>query len=175
MNSADQYKSFISWQCRLRKLSMRELEGRPTQGMSAGLYSTSGGDEQARLNFLILKQDSESVTASFRHIVRKTQDPTERIKSGLRILAERYYQQNKDFSSKFTALFNMKSPMAEALLEAGKCKLKFSQDSISHEFDFDVKMLIETDEAFQATYWHNHLFNAAIPGKVQILEFNPRL
>ena len=29
-------------------------------------------------------------------------------------------------------------------------------------------------EAFQATYWHNHLFNATLPGKVRVFGFNPK-
>jgi len=42
MDLSEQYKRFISWQCRLRKLSMRELGGRPTPGMSAGVHSIPG-------------------------------------------------------------------------------------------------------------------------------------
>jgi len=57
MDTSEQFQSFIAWQCRLRKMSMRELGGRPTAGMSTGVYSVSGGDEQSRMNFLILRKD----------------------------------------------------------------------------------------------------------------------
>jgi hypothetical protein len=53
--------------------------------------------------------------------------------------------------------------------------LKFAQDSIEHGFDFDVRPLNEGDERFQATYWHNRLFNPTLPGNVRVLGFNPRL
>ncbi len=175
MELSEQYRRFISWQCRLRKMSMRELGGRPTPGMSAGVYSNPAGDEKARLIFLILKRETEILTADFRHIVRKSRDPTEWMKNGLQILSEWHYQHDQDFSSQLTALFSLDSVLAGALLQAGQCYLVFIQDSIEHAFDFEVQALADEDPAFQATYWHNHLFNASIPGKVQVLGFNPRL
>ena len=60
---AEQYQRFLSWQCRLRKMSVREQGGRPSTGMSAGVYSISGGEEKSRMNFLIVKQDPELVTS----------------------------------------------------------------------------------------------------------------
>ena len=104
MEPAEQYQRFISWQCRLRKLSVRELAGRPTQGMSAGVHSVSGGEEQSRMNFLILHKDSRARTAEFRHIVRKSRDPSQWIKNGLRILSERHYQDEGQFENELTAL-----------------------------------------------------------------------
>ncbi len=173
LTSAQQYKRFISWQCRLRKSCVRELQGRPTQGMSAGVHSVSGGDEKSRMNFLIVKQESHNVTSEFRHIIRKTQDSTEWVKSGLRILSERHYQDEFNFSNDLTALFNLDSPLAEALTTAGQCRLKFQQDSIDYAFDFKVSELEKEDALFQATYWHNHLFNPSIPGQVCVLSFIP--
>ena len=176
MNTLDEeYKRFIAWQCRLRKMSMRELSGKPSAGMSAAVHSIKGGDEQTRLQFLIVKQEPQDATAEIRHIVRKTTDPAEWVKNGLRILAERHYQDNFNFSSKLTALFSLDSQIAESLKEAGQCHLKFKQDSIEFAFDFDVEELDESDDYHQSTYWHNHLFNPTLPGKVQVLAFEPRL
>jgi len=176
MSSTDeQFKRFISWQCRLRKMSVRELGGRPSVGMSAGLYSIKGGDEQASLQFLIVKQDSKEQSSEFSHIIRKTPDPTEWVKNGLRILSERHYQDDFNFSNQLTALFGLDSLVADSLVEAGQCHLKFKQDSIDYAFDFDVTELSEDDDAYQATYWHNRLFNPTLPGKVRVLGFTPRL
>jgi hypothetical protein len=36
-----------------------------------------------------------------------------------------------------------------------------------------VRALAEDDPAFQGTYWHNALFNAGLPGGVQVLGFQP--
>ena len=91
METAEQYQRFISWQCRLRKMSMRELGGQPTPGMSAGVYSISGADEQSRMNFLIVRKDARTRTDEFRHIVRKSPDSSQWVKNGLRILSELHY------------------------------------------------------------------------------------
>ncbi len=175
MDVAEQYRSFIAWQCRLRKLSMRELGGRPTDGMSAGVHALSGGDEQARINFLINRADPAERTSEFRHIVRKTQDPSQWIKNGLRILAELHYHETDQFTDQLTALFSVDSPTADALLKAGQCRLSFTEGSVENQFEFDVRSLEQDDELFQATYWHNQLFNPTLPGKVHILAFTPRL
>lgn len=175
LTPAESYKRFVSWQCRLRKMSMRELDGRPTPGMSAGVYSISGGEEQSRMNFLIVKRDSEFLNSEFNHIIRKTQDSAERVKNGLRILSERHYQDDFNFSEELTALFGLDSGLANALVMAGKCHLKFAENSIEHEFNFTVRELESQDPEYQATYCHNHLFNPTLPGRVRILGFTPHL
>ena len=175
METAEQYQRFISWQCRLRKMSMRELGGRPTAGMSAGIYSVSGGAEQSRINFLIIRKEPQARTDEFRHIVRKTPDSSEWVKNGLRILSELHYHEDDQFDNELTALFGLDSEVAYALIKAGQCQLKFVQDSIEYAFDFDVSSLNQDDDKFEATYWHNQLFNPTLPGNVRVLGFNPRL
>jgi len=175
LTPAESYKRFVSWQCRLRKKSMRELGGRPTLGMSAGIYSISGGEEQSRMNFLIVKQDSKFLNSELQHIIRKTQDSAERVKNGLRILSERHYQDDFNFSEELTALFSLDSALADALLTAGECHLKFAESNIEHEFDFSVRELETQDTAYQSTYCHNRLFNPSLPGRVRIFGFKPRL
>ena len=175
METSEQYQSFIDWQCRLRKLSVREKGGRPSAGMSAGVFPLAGGDEQSRMNFLILRRDSQQRTVEFRHIVRKTPDPGEWVKNGLRILAELHYHETDRFDNRLTALFSLDSALAEALLGTGCCRLRIAENSVDYEFDFDVEPLAQDDELFQATYWHNRLFNPTLPGQVQVLCFTPRL
>jgi hypothetical protein len=170
---SEQYKRFISWQCRLRKKSMRELGGRPSEGMSAGVHSIKGGEEKSRMSFLLIKQESDLVTSEFRHIIRKTQDSAEWVKNGLRILSERHYQDDFDFSNDITALFNLDSSLLNALTTAGKCQLKICEGSIDYAFDFKVNELEKEDSHFQATYWHNHLFNPTLPGQVSVLRLSP--
>ena len=175
MDASEQYQGFISWQCRLRKLAMREQGGRPSAGMSAGIHAIAGGDEQARINFLINRADSADRTSEFRHIIRKTHDSSQWVKNGLRILAELHYHEVDQFVNDLTALFSHDSSIAYALLKAGQCQLRFTEASIEHAFDFDVRSLDQVDELFQATYWHNHLFNSTLPGNVRVLAFSPRL
>ena len=127
MDAVETYQRFIAWQCRLRKLAMRELGGQPTPGMSAGIYAIAGGDEQARISFLINRRDPSERTAEFRHIVRKTQDPSQWTKNGLRILAELHYHETDQFVNDLTALFSLDSSTAYALLKAGQCSLRRSR------------------------------------------------
>ena len=175
MELSEQYQRFIDWQCRLRKQSMREFGGRPGPGMSAGVYPVSGGEEQSRMSFLILRRDSRQRTDEFRHIIRKTPDTSEWMKNGLRILAEMHYHETDQFDNRLTALFGLDSALAAALLQAGQCQLKIAEKSIDHAFDFDVAALAQDDDLYQATYWHNRLFNPTLPGQVQVLCFSPRL
>ena len=74
MSRAEQYQDFMRWQCRLRMRAMRERDGRPSEGMSAGIYSINGGEQQASISFLIVRRDSSDRSREFRHIVRKTTD-----------------------------------------------------------------------------------------------------
>ena len=174
MENSEQYKRFIAWQCRLRKQCVRELGGQPSAGMSAGVYSIAGGDEQSRMSFLIVRKDSGPRTDEFRHIVRKTLDSSEWVKNGLRILAELHYHETDQFENRITALFSLDSTLADALLEAGRCHLKFAEKSVDYDFDFDVESLPDENQLFQATYWHNRLFNPTLPGQVRILAFTPK-
>ena len=127
------------------------------------------------MNFLIVKQESDILNSELKHIIRKTQDSAEWVKNGLRILAERHYQDDFNFSDELTALFGIDSSLADALITAGECHLKFAEDSIEQEFDYSVREIDEQESAYQATYWHNHIFNPSIPGKVRILGFTPKL
>ena len=175
METSEHYQRFIAWQCRLRKQSMRERGGRPSEGMSAAVYSVKGGEEQSRMNFLIVRKDPGERTSELRHIVRKTPDSSEWIKNGLRLLAEMHYHEIDQFQDRLSALFGLDSTLADALLQAGQCRLKFAENSIDYEFDFDVAALDEADDLYQATYWHNRLFNPTLPGRVRVLSFSPRL
>ena len=174
METSEQYQRFTAWQCRLRKQCVRELGGKPSVGMSAGIYSISGGDEQSRLSFLIVRKDSAARTDEFRHLVRKTPDSREWAKGGLRILSELHYHETDQFDNRLTALFSLDSTVADALLEAGQCHLKFAEKGVDYGFDFDVESLADESELFQATYWHNRLFNPTLPGQVRILGFTPK-
>jgi len=90
-------------------------------------------------------------------------------------LSELHYHQTDQFDNQLTALFSMDSTLADALLEAGRCHLKFAEKSVDYRFDFKVESLAQENDIFQATYWHNRLFNPTLPGQVRILGFTPRL
>ena len=164
---------FLGWQCRLRQLAVREAGGRPTSGMCPELRLTEDGPPLGTITTLILRLEPAEATAQFRHMARKTQDPAERYDSALKMLAAAYYQRPREFSDRLTALFGPGSEIAEQALAARHCRLEFEQYSQRYTLPCDLRALAEDDPAFQATYWHNALFNPALPAGVRVLAFLP--
>jgi hypothetical protein len=170
----DMVQRFMYWQCRIRQTSVRMHEGRPTAGMRPLVTLSDSSESLGTVNVLILKNDPHEHTANFKFIVRKTQDPTERIKNGLHHLSEAYYQQPLGFSPQITALFALDSEVADKLFDAGKCRLDFEQESQKFELNCAVRDLPEDDKHHQAIFWHNSMFNPGMPGHVRVLGFTPQ-
>ena len=166
-------QEFLGWQCRIRQLSVREAGGRPTSGMRPRVSVPPDETDLGDIVVLIRKKASREVTTQFQHMVRKTRDPAERFESALRFLASAYYQRPDEFSDEMTALFGPGSALVRRLLDAGRCTLDFEQFGQRYQLKCRVEELAETDAAFQFTYWHNSLFNPALPRDVQILGFKP--
>ena len=72
-----------------------------------------------------------------------------------------------------TALFEMGSKTAKILMDEGNCLLEFEQFSQRYRVICTVEELPDTDPFWQATYWHNRLFNSALPANVTILKLSP--
>ena len=72
-----------------------------------------------------------------------------------------------------TALFGNGSDIVTALLASGECILEFAQFSQSYRMLCSVSALEPADSAYQATLWHNKIFNPSIPGDVHIIGFQP--
>ncbi len=164
---------FLGWQSRLRQMAVREAGGRPTSGMRPELRLGAEGPPLGAVTMLILRRDPTEATAQFRHMVRKTQDPAERYDAALKMLAAAYYQHPREFSDQLTALFDRDSVIAEQALAAGHCRLAFEQYNQRYTLPCALRALAEDDPAYQATYWHNALFNPALPGSVRVLGFQP--
>lgn len=165
-------QSFLGWQCRLRQMAVRQAGGRPTSGMRPRLGLADGSDAGA-ITVLICKSDSTAVVDQFRHMVRKTHDPAERYEAAQRYLAAAYYQRPQEFDERLTGLFGPDSPLAARLLRDGRCRLDFAQYSQRFILPCRVERLTAQEHLFQATYWHNSLYNSAIPAGAQILAFAP--
>ena len=79
----------------------------------------------------------------------------------------------KEFSDELTALFGPDSPTAIRLINNGQAHLAFSEYNQSYLLPCKIRNLPTDSEGFQATYWHNKLFNPNLPGKVLIVGFQP--
>ena len=166
-------RSFLGWQCRLRQLSVRKHGGRPLPGMSPAVRNADGRLLAEAVTVLLLPLDPGPSTAHFRHLARRTHDPIERYDAALQTLAASHYQRSGDFSDRLTALFPLDSELAQALLAAPGCSLGFEQFQQSYRFPVSIGELAPEAPAWQATYWHNLLFNPSLPAAVRVLEFSP--
>lgn len=166
-------RHFLGWQCRIRQHSVRKNGGRPSTGMCPSVRLADADRALAEIVVLISHRDPADHTAKFRHMVRKTHDPKERLENAVRELSAAYFQYPEEFSDVMTALFAPASGLAARLVEAGRCVLHFDQYSQKYAIPCHVGLLAEEDPAWRATFWHNSLFNPNIPGGAQVLAFTP--
>jgi len=131
------------------------------------------GKALAQVTILINKREEYSMTPEFRHMVRRTTDPRGRFESALQVLAAEYFQRAQEFSDEMTALFGAGAPLVDHLVGLRHCILEFAQPRQYYAIPCAVKKLSEHDPAYQATYWHNCLFNPAMLPGVQVLAFKP--
>lgn len=164
---------FIGWQCRIRQLCVREMGGRPSAGMRPRVSTSDGREIAAALTTLIVPEEPWDSAQLFRHQFLKTQDPVERYEKALEITSAAYFQHPREFSDVLTALFGPESEIADALLRMDRCILDFAQFSQSYRLPCSVTQLNESDGAYQATYWHNRLYNPNLPAGVRVLAFTP--
>jgi hypothetical protein len=166
-------QQFLGWQCRIRQLSVREAGGRPTAAMRPRATAPAGDELSPGIVVLLVEADPEASTTMFRHQFLKTQDPNERYDKILEILQASHFQQPGEFSDVMTALFGPQSAVAGRLLTHGRCVLEFEEYSQGYRIPCAVAALSEPHAFFQATYWHNRMFNPHLPGGIQILSFTP--
>ena len=166
-------QAFLSWQCRIRQHAVRRDGGRPSSGMRPELLLGDGSTSLGRIVVLIVKREWEAPTARFRFMAEKTHDPADRYDAALKFLQADYYQQAQSFSEQLTALFGSASGWVERLTAAGSCVLSFEQYGQSYRLECAVRALDENEGSYQLTYWHNRLFNPAMPGDVRVLGFEP--
>jgi hypothetical protein len=164
---------FLGWQCRLRQLSARQAGGRPLDGMRPKVLSPTGDALSAGVIVLLVEQDPINTTQMLRFQCQKTHDPIERYDKVLELLQSAYFQYPKTFSDEMTALFGPASELPATLLHLGRCVLEFEQFTEAYRVPCTVTELPESHDFFQATYWHNHMFNANMPPNIRVLSFKP--
>lgn len=166
-------EEFLHWQCRLRQMAMREGSGRPSAGMRPLIFSASGEQLAGSTVVLLHKLDPEESTAFFRHQVLKTQDPVERWEKATEHMAAGYFQRFRDFDDTLTGLFGPAAGLVDQLLALDKVYLEFAEFSQRFRLLCHVRELSEHDSLYQATYWHNRMFNPNIPAGVRVVTFAP--
>jgi len=171
--TVDLKPQFLAWQCLVRQRAMRVGDGRPTTGMCPHLSLADGGSYSGQVTVLIIRTDVAEDVSQFRHMVQKTHDPADRYKAAIKYLSATYYQKPQEFSDEMTGLFSSEGLLARALCARGSCILEFSQFGSRYQLTCSVRELDEESDAFEATYWHNRLFNSRMPADIKILGFLP--
>jgi len=166
-------REFLGWQCRLRQLAARQDGGRPSAGMRPRVTRRDGTEISPGIVTLIVETEPTESTELFRYQYLRTQDPNERYDNMLEILRGSYFQEPVRFSDRITALFGPRSQLAALLLDAGQCVLEFEQYTQAYRIPCAVTRLAEAHAFYQATLWHNRMFNHRLPPGVEILSFQP--
>ena len=164
---------FVTWQCKIRQMAVREDAGRPSPGMRPSVETPEGHRLTDGIIVLIHHADPYESTMLFRHQAKRTNDPVERYNKAIEILAASHFQYPGEFTDRLTALFGPESAIADRLLSHGRCVLGFEQFSQWFRLTCRVLALEEVDPLYQATYWHNSLFNPNLPAGIRILSFEP--
>ena len=164
-------EQFIGWQCRIRQYSVRKDEGRPSSGMCPVLEVK--GQTVGPINIQIVKTDNVDETHEFQFMIKKTQDPKDIYQNALKLLSEYYYQIPKEFDQELTAVYSLQSELADQVVQVGECDLRFDQGNQIYQLKCKTRFIPVEDALHQATYWHNHLFNPAMPGRIKVIGFTP--
>lgn len=163
---------FFRWQCRIRQICVRKAEAQPTSGMMPTVRLADVIDGAPRLTVLIVKEDRVA-TEQFQFFFRKTVDPKERYDNAVKYLSSAYYQEPQTFAEELSALVGGHHPVADQLLHSGECTLEFEQYSQYFYIPCRVREAGKGDPVFEATYWHNTLFNPNLPPDVRVVAFQP--
>lgn len=164
-------QAFLGWQCRLRQIAIRQHDGRPTSGLCPEL--DVAGQPIGPITVVLNKADPEPSLAQFRFMAKRTHDPRERYKAAIDYLAATYFQTPSSFADDLTALFGPGAKLPRRLAGRDDCVLHFEQFSQRFRLPCAAHLLHADAPAYQATYWHNALFNPEIPSGVQIVAFAP--
>lgn len=154
-------------------MAVREHGGSPLPAMKPRVTLEDGRRVTDAVTVLLLRSEPEESTGRFRHIVRRTHDPLERHEAAINMLSSAYYQKPGVFTDILTALFSCDSAVAATLLREGSCVLIFEQFAQRYRIPCGILELDSDDRFWQATYWHNCMFNHAMPGSVCVLAFTP--
>ncbi len=165
--------AFLRWQCRVRQMAMRQGRGRPDDAVTPALWLPGATEAMGHVITVLNKAPAHSLTPELQHMVRRTADPAQRREKALQLFSETYFQRPETFSDMLTATFPPASPGAAAIRAAGACRLVFEAYAQRFEIAARVWQLAEHHPLYQATWWHNLLFNPTLAPGTVVLGFEP--
>jgi hypothetical protein len=167
-------QDFVRWQCEVRKNAARYVNGKPQEAMRPFVRLPGDAEARARITSVLVPEEPGTTVMEFRHMIRRTVDPVHRTDSALNKLSGTFYENPEKFSDRLTALFGPGVELADDLKRAQPVVLDFEQGGQFYSIPCEVEELGSDHPAYQATYWHNQLFNPEMPPGVRVLRFNPQ-
>ena len=164
---------FLTWQCRIRQIAMREQEGRPSQGMRPRVAAADGEQLSAGIIVLLVREDSFESTEFLKFQVQKYNDPQDVYKKALIFLQSTHYHRAAEFSDEMAGLFSKGSELVQHMMSDGNVTLEFSQFSQTYRIPCKTRLLDPDEAAYEATLWHNRVFNPNIGSDIEIVGFRP--
>jgi hypothetical protein len=164
---------FMRWQCRCRQIAMREAMGRPDASIAPTLTLPGEASPTGQVITVLNRAWAHSRTPELQHICRQTNDPAQRRDKALELFAAGYFQNPADFTDELTASFPPVSPGAAHIAAVGHCRLDFEAYSQGFALECRVRRIDPKHPLHAATWWHNLLFNPALPSDAVILGFKP--
>ena len=173
MLADDLRNHFLTWQCRIRQIAMREADGRPSQAMRPRVLDGNGDELSPGIIVLLVREDSFESTEFLKFQVQKHNDPQDVYKKSLIFLQSTHYHRAAEFSDEMTGLFSKGSALVERMIADEKITLEFSQFSQTYTLPCRTRLLEADEAAYQATLWHNRVFNPNIGVDIDIVGFEP--
>ena len=96
---------FMKWQCQIRQMSIRQMEGKPDSAIMPSLILSESKENLGKIITLINKSTDYDVTPEMKHMAKKTNDSAQVRQDALKFFAEAYYQKPATFSDILTATF----------------------------------------------------------------------
>ena len=167
-------EAFLRWQCRVRQIAMRERKGQPDDSVMPFLTLPNHPEPQGQIITVLSKARGYSKLPEIQHIVRRTNDPAQRREKAIALFSEMYYQKADEFSDVLTATFLPGSKGARTIVRAKTCQLTFNAYSQRFDLECKVNRLSQHDPLYQATWWHNKIFNPNLNPETIVLGFKPQ-
>ena len=162
---------FLKWQCHIRQMSIRQMDGRPDNAIMPTLKFTQLSDPMGQIITLINKTTDYSVVPEMKHMAKKTNDASQVRQEALKFFAEAYYQKPSTFSDILTATFVPNSLGAEKIYKENQCILSFNAYAQSFDLQCKVWRFEKHHHLYQSTWWHNKLFNSSLHPDTEVLGF----
>ena len=107
-----------------------------------------------------------------KHISKVNIDLSKRREKAIQFFSEYYYQNYKEFSPVLTVTFQPDSLGIRKIIKSKVCSLVFEAYNHNFKLDCEAELLRKEDPLYQATWWHNSLFNSSLHPDTLILAFN---